>query len=415
MTRPPRTEADPVTKKSVAADVLSYFAKGDWAELASATLYDIETEEDRGERAAYLALAKLQVGEFQEVHIVAQRALEWGCRKTVLAKALIAGLHLTLGRLAAIRKDDARYVQHFSDGLRLLGIEPSETVLHDFTVRQLASLGLLVDARDHVNREIWRLKKLPSLREQEAKMKILRTEIALLNQELSEAIKRGHLYHLAKSGRSVMVKNPKAQGENSASTAQLGQDLWVLEQCDFKKGGFFVEFGATDGIALSNTLLLESKYGWKGLLAEPNPNFLEQLKQNRSATISDACIGGRTGNEVEFITADVFGGIADYADTDNHKARRYAYRDAGHVIRLETISLHDFLKKYDAPQEIDYISVDTEGSEYEILKTFPFDEWNVRCWTVEHNFTPIREQVFDLMSAHGYRRVEAQWDDWYVR
>ena len=54
------------------------------------------------------------------------------------------------------------------------------------------------------------------------------------------------------------------------SKSQILQDLWVSYELGEKQDGFFVEFGATNGLANSNTWLLEKKYGWKGILAEPN-------------------------------------------------------------------------------------------------------------------------------------------------
>ncbi|MEL6721375.1 MAG: hypothetical protein AAFP82_21930 [Bacteroidota bacterium] len=66
-----------------------------------------------------------------------------------------------------------------------------------------------------------------------------------------------------------------------SSKAQLKQDLFVLSQLNFKKEGYFVEFGATDGVQLSNTYLLEKSFAWKGILAEPARCWQEQLQQNK--------------------------------------------------------------------------------------------------------------------------------------
>ena len=67
---------------------------------------------------------------------------------------------------------------------------------------------------------------------------------------------------------------------------------------------------------------------------------------------------------------------------------------------------------------VDYISIDTEGSEYDILSAVDFDRWSFRVMTVEHNHEPQREQVFDLLTSKGYTRVcqdVSRFDDWYVK
>jgi hypothetical protein len=82
-----------------------------------------------------------------------------------------------------------------------------------------------------------------------------------------------------------------------------------------------------------------------------------------------------------------------------------------------TVSLNDLLNFYDAPKEIDYISIDTEGSEYEILSTFDFTKYKVKIITVEHNWTNNRQKIFDLLHANGYEQVHdnaTMCDDWYV-
>ena len=71
----------------------------------------------------------------------------------------------------------------------------------------------------------------------------------------------------------------------SKSKSQLRQDLFVLSRLNFKRGGYYVEFGATNGIDLNNTYLLETEFGWDGILAEPAVCWHRDLKLNRKAAI----------------------------------------------------------------------------------------------------------------------------------
>jgi hypothetical protein len=85
---------------------------------------------------------------------------------------------------------------------------------------------------------------------------------------------------------------------------------------------------------------------------------------------------------------------------------------------IETISLNDLLKKYNAPKDIDYISLDTEGSEVNILEAFDFSQYKVKFFTVEHNNKEVnRQKIYDLLTSKGYDRVLtyiSNWDDFYV-
>ena len=85
--------------------------------------------------------------------------------------------------------------------------------------------------------------------------------------------------------------------------AQLDQDLFVLFATQEKRGGYFVEFGACDGVTLSNTLLLERDYGWSGIVAEPNPRWHKALKANRKCEIDLRCVMAESGKTESFIAA----------------------------------------------------------------------------------------------------------------
>jgi hypothetical protein len=79
------------------------------------------------------------------------------------------------------------------------------------------------------------------------------------------------------------------------------------------------------------------------------------------------------------------------------------------------VVLSDVLDKYGAPSIIDYLSLDTEGSEFRILKAFPFDRYAFRVMTVEHNgFPKAMAQLQKLLKSKGYRIAKVTSADFYV-
>lgn len=200
------------------------------------------------------------------------------------------------------------------------------------------------------------------------------------------------------------------------SQSQILQDLWVLFELDQKVDGFFVEFGATDGRTNSNTWLLEQQYGWTGILAEPNPYWHAALKANRSASIDTRCVSSTTGQTVTLVATDntdpELSGIADYSAGEHFESARAC----GRKIIVETISLDDLLSQHGAKPDIDYLSVDTEGSELAILSNFNFAKYKISLISVEQNGN-TGPQIEALLKPLGFERVFqefSQWDAWYV-
>ena len=83
--------------------------------------------------------------------------------------------------------------------------------------------------------------------------------------------------------------------------SQWFQDLFVLNELNFKRNGFFVEFGACDGEYLSNTYLLEKEFGWDGILSEPAKSFHSKIKQNRDCNIDFSCVTNSSEKKLKFI------------------------------------------------------------------------------------------------------------------
>ena len=201
------------------------------------------------------------------------------------------------------------------------------------------------------------------------------------------------------------------------SKSQIRQDILALALSGFKKNGFFVEFGATDGVKFSNSYLLEKDFGWQGILGEPARGFHERLEQNRGCHIETNCVWRSSGDSLMFSEPrdGSLSSIADFVDNDRLAKSR---KKKTATYEVATISLDDLLEKYDAPQYIDYLSVDTEGSELEILSAFDFTRRDIGLITVEHNFGPTRAGLAALMDSKGYKRIGegiSDFDDWYVR
>lgn len=377
---------------------------GDWPALAALDRRPLADHPDRARLALLAAAGAAQTGDLAAARRQAQRALDWGCARGLVARVLVAGLYNSLGRVASLIGDEDRAAGYFDSAVTLAMPGHEGTALGQTrNIREKARLGLLPEAARLMGDALEAQTADHGFTE--AQRRIFASQIRLIQYEMTLLQKRGRM-RPAGRGR---------EGLESRSTSQIGQDLWVLERTGYKRGGFFVEFGATDGVRLSNSYLLETEFGWSGICAEPNPDYFAELKRNRACTVSPDCILGESGREVEFILADEFGGVADFAGADLHSPRREAYRRDGRTIRVTSISLDAFLEKHGAPRRIDYLSIDTEGSELDILTPFPFDKWDIRLITVEHNKSADREPIRALLERHGYRGTEAQFEDWYER
>ena len=212
--------------------------------------------------------------------------------------------------------------------------------------------------------------------------------------------------------------------KNSAiSHSQLFQDLFVLFKLGNKRKGIFLEFGETNGKELSNSYLLEKNFEWEGVLADPSPQWEKSLKENRPRTkIINECIYSESGEMIDFFVSKkgVLSTINEFKESDiesmpgNTKARN----EEGYTVKVPTISLNDvFIKNFNG-EKIDYMSVDTEGSELLILSKFNFEKYGPKIVTVEHNFTSAQKNLDNLFKENNYKRFfpqQTQFDSWYIR
>jgi len=179
------------------------------------------------------------------------------------------------------------------------------------------------------------------------------------------------------------------------------QDKWVVEKLDMKEGGYFVDIGAGDGIQDNNSHALEKELNWKGICVEPNPldRSFKALIQNRNCICENECIF-EADTEVDFIARgrkSSLSGIT-YECASSHIQQA---AESGHpVTRIKSISLEQLLDRHDSPAIIDYLSLDTGGSEFDILRNFNFEKYKFLLITVDVG--KKQEEIKKLLGDNGY-------------
>ena len=254
--------------------------------------------------------------------------------------------------------------------------------------------------------------------------------INIIRRDLYNFLEKDEKLHSAnrwiKSNVPTELKNFILNNLES-SQSQLQQELLVLYLIQGIKTGyideiklrqncterhFFVEFGATNGITLSNTYILEKYFNWSGILSEPAKCWHEELKNNRQSTIDNRCVWSKTGELLTFSES----AIAEHSSIFGFSRLETDVEIPIAEYKVETISLNDLLDFHNAPSKIDFISIDTEGSEYEILRAFDFFKFEVVFFAIEtsHNESKIK----DLMLQNGYSQIYSSasgWDRWFIK
>ena len=171
--------------------------------------------------------------------------------------------------------------------------------------------------------------------------------------------------------------------------SQAGQDRWVVEMMErYGTGGcfgHFVDLGAYDGVQTSNTYSLEL-LGWSGVCVEANPDYFAALTVNRPAAYN--------------VHAAVVG---------HHRQLRWSGQEPTADLLSPTVPTVTLAELLDGQATVDYLSIDVEGMEYEVLEAFDFTTCRVNLMTVEHNLycdgPANKDRLHALLSDRGFVRV----------
>lgn len=187
---------------------------GEWPRLAALDLTWLETDPDRAIIALLVASAHQQLGSEQRARQCVRKAQEWNCPSELIAKVLIAGVHNTLGRAAALKEDGDQIARHFGDAIAIVGTDDSGLVSHARSVREMARLGLLPQAARLVEEAVETTQNGSPLRPAHERLnyQILRRELALLRTEAA--------FTQQQHGRAVATSQPDSTPEKLIELAE---------------------------------------------------------------------------------------------------------------------------------------------------------------------------------------------------
>lgn len=191
---------------------------------------------------------------------------------------------------------------------------------------------------------------------------------------------------------------------------------------------FFVEAGAYDGEELSNTLYLEIRYNWTGLLVEPNPDYHTSLVGKRRNTwILPHCLSPKKYPVVvDFDATGYLGGIINNENSKNIVPADVIMGTSSHSsdpiwrrpLKIQCFPIYSVLRAI-GTRTVDYFSLDIEGAEYQVLSTIPMQTSDIRLFGVEVEhigkiFNGTEDEVTKLFKTNGYQYVaKSRFDKFY--
>ena len=196
-----------------------------------------------------------------------------------------------------------------------------------------------------------------------------------------------------------------AKKKDLTPVTQHNADDWVLTR--YPNKGYFVDCGCFDGEVGSNTYKLE-KYGWKGICIDAFPKNFSRRPNSKVVT---AVVHGEKDLLMQFTKCQ----YPELSGLTQYLGRTKWEKFIDETVEVKTSLLHEILDQNQAPNFIEYLNLDVEGVELEVLKTFPFDRYTFGCISLEHAYDePRRTDIRKFLATKGYKLFKQEKvDDWF--
>ena len=186
-----------------------------------------------------------------------------------------------------------------------------------------------------------------------------------------------------KRGKLIVTKPaPPVHGY----TSQIAQDRCLIEHVfRYKTRGFYIDMAANDARHLSNTYLLDRNLSWSGLCVEANRHYLPGLTDQRTCDIARVVVSNVTARSRFRFHGENGGLVIPWMEGKDG------------IQEVETMGIRDLLKTAGSvPRYVDYMSLDLEGAEESVMRSFPFDAFSIDVLTIERPPAALHTQLVEL-------------------
>lgn len=203
-----------------------------------------------------------------------------------------------------------------------------------------------------------------------------------------------------------MILSLFKKGQRSFS--QSGEDL-IIRRALSRMGinrPTYLDIGANDPVINSNTYLLYTK-GSRGVLVEPDPFLFRKLKKKRSKDILINCGIGLCNDELADFYVMSNKSLNTFSKKDAEKVQSYGKEKIEKIIKVPIITINEVIKK-NLDRFPNFISIDVEGLDLELLITFDFDKYQPELFCIEtitytqDNSETKEKEIFEYMESKGY-------------
>ncbi|ABA20667.1 Methyltransferase FkbM [Trichormus variabilis ATCC 29413] len=184
------------------------------------------------------------------------------------------------------------------------------------------------------------------------------------------------------------------------------------------RNGFFIEVGANDGYRQSNTYYLEKFLGWHGILVEGIPSLYKECKRIRNNSSVYNCALVAPDFPDSFVQMHYANLMSVVENSLKNKESQYEHIQRGlelqkiqqsYGIQVPAKTLESILDKFAELPQIDFLSLDVEGYELDVLKGINLVKYQPKYILVEARFfeeinlyLSFNYDLIDQLSHHDY-------------